>query len=346
MRIAGFDFLRGLCAIAVALYHMLSWSGTATFHSWGLYGVYIFFVLSGASMAVAYRDRFANGFTPSEFLLLRFARIAPLFLLVIAAKLVLHPSENNVAQNVSLLFGLGNPGANSLAVGGWSIGIEFAYYLMFPLLLSISQSRGRWYIALLISVAQLAFVNQVLATGTLEKVWTAYTQPLAFMAYFYIGCLIGGRALDGNISKNSEIPFAAVLASILAGGADSGEATLAGARGVMLFLLALLAVHFAVGLAVPRRLASFLGQVSYGTYLFHPFAYYGIVKLGAPIAATIAASLAVSVAGAYASHRFYEVRVRDWIKRRLPVKAAHGTVGILAPEPTAPRDTSLSGTSR
>jgi dTDP-4-amino-4,6-dideoxygalactose transaminase len=40
MRVHGFDLLRGACAIVVALYHMLLWSGVAHLHAWGLYGVY------------------------------------------------------------------------------------------------------------------------------------------------------------------------------------------------------------------------------------------------------------------------------------------------------------------
>jgi peptidoglycan/LPS O-acetylase OafA/YrhL len=341
MRIDGFDFLRGLCAITVAIYHMLSWSGTAHLHSWGLFGVYIFFVLSGASMVVAYRDRFANGLAPSQFLLLRFARLAPLFLLVVAMKMVIRPDHDNIVQNASLLFGLGNPGANSLVIGGWSVGIEFVYYLMFPLLLSLSQSRGRWWIALLIAVVQVAFVNEVLAAVTLEKAWVAYTQPLAFIAYFYVGCLIGSRVLDGNISKKSEPLFAAVFITILMASDSSAATTLTGVRGLLLCLLALLAVHFAAGLTVPRRLAGFLGEISYGTYLFHPFAYFAIIKLGAPIAVTIAASLVVSAACAYVSFRLYELKVRDWIKRRW----SSGSIGAVAPNPVAAPNTLASRSS-
>jgi peptidoglycan/LPS O-acetylase OafA/YrhL len=316
MRVNGFDFLRGLCAVIVAMYHMLMWSKTTTLHSWGLYGVYIFFVLSGASLVIAYRDRFARGFAASQFLLFRFARLAPLFLLVLAVKLIVHPTDYNLVQNASMLFGLGNPGANSLVIGGWSIGIEFVYYLMFPLLLSLSQSAWRWWIAGLVSAAQIAFVNQAVG-ASLEASWSTYTQPLAFMAYFYVGCLIGGRVLEGNVSKGSGILFLAVLAAILFGSGPDAAATLTDVRGVLLFLLTLLTVHFAAGLRLPRGLASFMGDISYGTYLFHPFAYFALVKLGAPVIVTIVSSLAISVVCAYASYHVYERRVRDWTQRKV-----------------------------
>jgi peptidoglycan/LPS O-acetylase OafA/YrhL len=281
-----------------------------------LYGVYIYLVKSGASLVIAYRYRFARGFAASQFLLFRFARLAPLFLLVLAVKLIVHPTDYNLVQNASMLFGLGNPGANSLVIGGWSIGIEFVYYLMFPLLLSLSQSAWRWWIAGLVSAAQIAFVNQAVG-ASLEASWSTYTQPLAFMAYFYVGCLIGSRVLEGNVSKGSGILFLAVLAAILFGSGPDAAATLTDVRGVLLFLLTLLTVHFAAGLRLPRGLASFMGDISYGTYLFHPFAYFALVKLGAPVIVTIASSLAISVVCAYASYHVYERRVRDWTQRKV-----------------------------
>ncbi|RYY87902.1 MAG: acyltransferase, partial [Comamonadaceae bacterium] len=47
-RVLGWDLLRGLSAVAVATYHLLSWQQVAAIHAWGSYGVYLFFVLSGA----------------------------------------------------------------------------------------------------------------------------------------------------------------------------------------------------------------------------------------------------------------------------------------------------------
>jgi exopolysaccharide production protein ExoZ len=326
MRVTGFDFLRGLCAIVVAVYHMLAWSDTATLYSWGQYGVYIFFVLSGASMVIAYRDRLAAGLPASQFLLFRFARLAPLFLAVLALKLVVRPSDYNLVQNASLLFGLGNPGANSLVTGGWSIGIEFAFYLMFPLLLSLAQCRVRWWIAVLVAIVQLAFVNQVLATGTLVKTWASYTQPLAFIAYFYIGCLIGGRVLDGNVSKNSGLLFAVVFIAILTGTGPDDAAALTGLRGVALFLLTLLAVHFAAGLTISSALAKPLGEISYGTYLLHPLAYLALAKLGAPAAITIPSALLASMAAAYVSYHLYEARVLGWVKKKASTPRVTRTV--------------------
>jgi peptidoglycan/LPS O-acetylase OafA/YrhL len=132
-RIESLDLLRGLCAIGVACYHVMSWLGVATVHDLGLYGVYLFFLLSGASMTIAYARRFADGYPVTSYLALRYIRLAPLY--VLAATYVaivdlrsLYTLPQLVGRwllNVTFLFGVANPGDTSLIVGGWSLGIEF-----------------------------------------------------------------------------------------------------------------------------------------------------------------------------------------------------------------------------
>jgi peptidoglycan/LPS O-acetylase OafA/YrhL len=51
-RVLGWDLLRGLCALTVASYHLLYWLGLAELPALGTYGVYLFIVLSGASLAI------------------------------------------------------------------------------------------------------------------------------------------------------------------------------------------------------------------------------------------------------------------------------------------------------
>ncbi|MFH4113324.1 acyltransferase family protein, partial [Acinetobacter baumannii] len=60
-RYESLDWLRGLMAFAIMIYHLVSWQ---LFHpeagsllgNFGIYGVSIFFVLSGLSMAIVYSN--------------------------------------------------------------------------------------------------------------------------------------------------------------------------------------------------------------------------------------------------------------------------------------------------
>src|SRR5438067_1887408 len=142
-RVQGFDMLRGLCAIGVACYHIFKWRDGFEMSSLGTYGVYVFFVLSGASMYVAYSRKFAQGYNSGKFIVLRFVRLAPLYALVLSfttAKAItngksIYDAAGTGLLNLSFLFGLGNPTLISAVNGGWSLGIEFVFYFIFPLVL-------------------------------------------------------------------------------------------------------------------------------------------------------------------------------------------------------------------
>ena len=288
MRVHGLDLLRGICAILVAVYHLLYWTDIARLYTWGLYAVYIFFVISGASLVIAYRDKFAAGFSASNFLLLRFARLAPLYVLVVAmSAFTLEWSRVALGLwllNGTLTFGLGNPGAYSVVTGGWTIGIEFAYYLMFPVLLSVSASRARWIVAAMLVMTQLAFVHLVLAANPDWRVaWPLYTQPLAFIAYFYLGCLIGHLVMDGKVKRLTPLALLVVMTIILVSSGESQVSTVDGRGGFGLLMLSVLAVYLAAGLDLrgkkPVALATFLGDASYGVYLMHPPIYKAVTWL-------------------------------------------------------------------
>jgi peptidoglycan/LPS O-acetylase OafA/YrhL len=313
MRIHGFDFLRGICALMVAVYHMLAWSDTAHLYSWGLFAVYIFFVLSGASMVVAYTERFDAGLSASRFLWHRVVRLAPLFLLVLPFSLWERPEPLQALLDASLLFGLGNA-SGSIVTGGWSIGIEFAFYLMFPVLLSLARTRWAYWIGGVLAVLQLVFVHQALSGATLEQAWGTYTNPLAFIAYFYAGCLIGLQ-LSQRAPVGSWLVFALLLGAIAAGSGPDRAATLTGARGVLLFAAVIAVTYFAAGLKVREMIAKPLGDASYGVYLMHPIVFGLLKKFGMSGAGLFATTIAVSFVAALASYWLWETIVQDRVLR-------------------------------
>ena len=79
-RVLGWDVLRGLCALAVATYLLLYWQVLAALHTLGSYGVYLVFILSGASLAYNYGGRLKGLRGAGDFLLTRWLRLAPLYL--------------------------------------------------------------------------------------------------------------------------------------------------------------------------------------------------------------------------------------------------------------------------
>ncbi|MDE3038198.1 MAG: acyltransferase [Pseudomonadota bacterium] len=68
------DGLRGICAISLMFYHMLSWNGAALFQI-GTFGVYFFYVLSGFSLWYVYAGRPLAPDMLKTFFIARVARI-------------------------------------------------------------------------------------------------------------------------------------------------------------------------------------------------------------------------------------------------------------------------------
>ena len=220
-RVLGWDLLRGLCALTVALYHLMYWLELAELPALGTYGVYLFFVLSGASLAYNYgAERVRSPRAVGRFLLARWLRLAPLYLLlcgVYIAMLAAHSGPLPLAQvarylalNASFAFGAWDPSLNALLIGGWSLGIEFVYYLFFPLITQLLPRRGWSALVFVALVAlQFAWIQRTLGALGWDKGVVAYHQVPAFAAYFFGGCIIGAwrRASDG------QWPFAAGLAA-------------------------------------------------------------------------------------------------------------------------------------
>lgn len=352
-RVLGWDVLRGLCALAVASYHLLYWQGLATLHTLGSYGVYLFFVLSGASLAYTYGDRLTDARATGAFLLTRWLRLAPLYLLlcvVFIGFLALRNGEVvdrlplRLALNASFAFGLHDPTVWALLVGGWSLGIEFVYYLAFPLL-AAALSRATWCAAIALALGVLQWVWVYRTAGSdagYAASAVAYHQVPAFAAYFFGGCVIGHLRRTRFLAL---APAAGVAVWVATGAlllvlnpAQAGDELL-GARGAALFGLCFAAVFASGHVSLSgraTRAAQWLGDITYGCYLLHPmlfwgFAWFVLPRLGIveaealPLAArwgVLAGVLALSCLGAAASERWFESPLRRWGKRRLGPRGA------------------------
>ena len=352
-RVLGWDVLRGLCALAVASYHLLYWQDAGALHTLGSYGVYLFFVLSGASLAYNYGGRLNGARDAAAFLATRWLRLAPLYLvlcIVFVAMLSLRQGElvdrlpQRFALNATFAFGAYDPTDWALLVGGWSLGIEFAYYLAFPLLLAVLP-RPLWCagFAVALSVVQWVWIYRTAGSPAgYAATAVTYHQVPAFAAYFFGGCVIGHwrRGRNPSLSQGAGMLAWAVLAALLlALNPKEAGNELLGWRGAVLFAACFAAVYLSGQVAVGPRLAPmarWLGDITYGCYLLHPMVFFGftwfvlphvtaIEVAQLPLAARfglLAAALGVSCVAAAASERWFEAPLRRWGKRMLARRTA------------------------
>lgn len=359
-RVLGWDILRGLCALAVASYHLLSWQDVAQLHTFGSYGVYLFFVLSGASLAYNYQGLIGGARDVLRFLATRWLRLAPLFVVACAVFVCLLRVRNGhwvdrlplrLALNLTFGFGVHDPAVWALPVGGWSLGIEFVLYFAFPIMLPLLRWRAVWIaVWLLLAAWQWAWIARTVGSPAgYAASAVAYHQVPAFAAYFFGGCVIGAarRAHDGAWPIAQAVAvWTGMAALLLALNTRAQGAELVGWRGAVLFA-ACFAVVFASGQARVGRaiapLAGWLGDITYGCYLLHPLFFFGFSWLAwarwndEPVAeATLPIRLAVLVGvllatclTAWASERWFEAPVRRWGKRMLARGVARRTSGYI-----------------
>jgi peptidoglycan/LPS O-acetylase OafA/YrhL len=92
-RIESLDYLRGTMALSVMMYHYVVWSGIdmkpdSLLSKLGIYAVSVFYVLSGLSLALAYKGRVASWRDVLRFFTKRIFRIAPLLWIMVTLAII------------------------------------------------------------------------------------------------------------------------------------------------------------------------------------------------------------------------------------------------------------------
>jgi len=155
------DALRGLAILMVMVVHSAQIvSGRspviAGILSFGQFGVQLFFVVSAFTLCLTMQKRSNEKYPLFSFYARRLFRIAPLYYVgvviyaylwdwitgknvglswIVAPHPAGHYTFENVIANLTFFHGFYFPANNNIVPGGWSIGTEMAFYLIFPLVL-------------------------------------------------------------------------------------------------------------------------------------------------------------------------------------------------------------------
>ena len=150
----GLDGLRAYSAIGILAMHVLSNGGYALegniLAQWAsVLGdlVLLFMMVSAFSMCCGYYERIRTGsITPERFYSKRFQKIWPFFAALNLLDLAVSPSVDSLYEafaNLTLCYGLlPNPDIKVIGVG-WTLGVIFVFYLLFPFFCFLLGSRKR-----------------------------------------------------------------------------------------------------------------------------------------------------------------------------------------------------------
>jgi len=338
LRIGGVPWTKGLPEQLVS---SLVWNGQR--------GVQIFFALSGFLIASTAIRRWGSlsRVNIRDFYLLRFARIAPLMLLLLAVLTILdlvHLKYFTISPKTG---GLGRALLAALtfhvnvleARRGylpanwdilWSLSVEEVFYLFFPLVCRLL-GRGKGLIGLLLMFVVLGPLGRTVFTGG-NEVWKEYSY-LGGMDAIALGCLtavlVCGTRFSRSAARGLGAAGSVLLIFILCFSTQPFNRMLE-RNGLDMSIIAIGACMIAAAAAQTRwqapRLASpiwRLGERSYEVYLTHMFVLFALlevfVEAGKPMSAVplfFAAAILISGVLGAAVARFYSEPMNRSLRKR------------------------------
>jgi peptidoglycan/LPS O-acetylase OafA/YrhL len=294
-RLHTLDYLRGLAAFGIMLFHYLSWT-IGEFDSSdfmgrvGIYGVAIFYVLSGLTLHHVYENNLVESAVQlGEFFKRRILRIYPLLILATVISIFTvdggQTSAYDIVLNVTGLFGFFD-WSGGIAIGAWSIGNELVFYCFLPLFVLLHRRNKPAFILFssLIALTYFYFAfNLIDPTRTFSDLQQRlyYFNPLNQVFLFLSGYLLGVIFQQRAISQRM------VLLLFLAGSlifvlypASGPRLKLVAADARVVFTACCIAICLAfykftgnVPAMIARPLKT-LGEISYSVYMLHPIIHY------------------------------------------------------------------------
>jgi len=199
----GIHALRAVAALTILLFHLRYLADIlppaslqATIGGHFFTGVILFFVLSAFSLAFSTTPTMSREMWVKTYLIKRFFRIAPLFycmlpiyLLLFIAKGWAIPDVKTWIINLTFIFNLVPGKHEGIVWASWTIGVEVLFYLIFPILLLISNRRVIQVMVLLggiaISISARALLDQSVALENYGKF--AFVSSLGVFVTGFIG---------------------------------------------------------------------------------------------------------------------------------------------------------------
>ena len=330
-RLPGLDYLRGLSAFGIMIYHYSSWafgeqSASNFLGRVGIYGVAIFYILSGQTLSYVYGSKLRlNLYDLSEFYKRRFFRIFPLLWLATILSILLSkriPNSTDVFLNLTGLFGIVKWDVY-FATGAWSIGNELCFYLTFPLFIFVfNQNRAFLYLLILLTVGIfLYFTFGILDPNTsLSSQWHLYTNPLNQILFFLAGTCVGRLIQPTTLTlfQSAIIGTVGLLIFLLLPVQGNAIELVAGPNRLFFAISCfLVCCSFFRNIRPPEfidRPLLLLGQASYSLYLMHPLVF-AVVKASCtlaarfilvPVTSIFFISIIASLSASYLSYRYFE----------------------------------------
>lgn len=256
----------------------------------GLYAVATFYCISGVALFLVYRTEKINRHFLYNFFIKRSLRICPLFWVATTISIAaagftaLNTEFGSVILCYTLLFSWLEPTAY-YTTGAWSIGNEWAFYTLFPLLLVLWKTT---WLRISVCMTTLGFASYyafyaIKPDLSIAEQWAMYISPLNQLVFFVGGILVAFLILKKHAYKkfNRLLFYLSIsLFMTISYLFESGTYIHGFVRFTLIFVCIVwcyLACFFEIKNGLTRSTLKWLGSRSYAIYLLHPIAF-GVSK--------------------------------------------------------------------
>lgn len=294
------DALRGVAILMVIITHVSPATPNVSdlitsLCSYGRMGVQLFFVLSAFTLCLTYAGRMNEPYSVSKFYIRRCLRIAPMYYLGIlfySGLLIFErgfESANyaKIIWHFSLLHGLNMGAFNDVVPGGWSIGVEFLFYLIFPFIFKMVHGSLRaMSIALVISIflslvlySYLVFYAGVNVHAYSLGYWNFINQAPVFIVGFLLYFNFFNAKKEHSTIVLCLLFFGATIVSLVLYLLKPLFATvfIPVASAISFYALACLFSRYGF---LAHRVLREIGKVSFSMYLIHFFVMDIVIGFG------------------------------------------------------------------
>lgn len=323
-KIHGFDYLRGICAILIMLYHYTTRYfdiyHNKSFESdhigiwWGCFAVSGFFVLSGYLTVHTYD----NKIKPLKFIKKRIFRLYPAYISAIIVTTVFTlilskdtfigviPTISNLAIYQSL-FGMAR-------VDGayWTLTVEMTFYIIFAIIILFRLVRR---IDIVNFLWILCIIFQHMLCRQLPGIVNSAVEVFAISDYahtFIIGVSLC-RIIKNSNCKTSILDYINLFAGIAI-----QFYKYSAFRGIFLLVFVILMAAFAtknIYIKIFMPLV-FITDISYPLYLVHQNIGYMIIGIFDSYMVGVVVAIVISILIAFLIHRFVETPIAKYIKNK------------------------------
>ncbi|MEO7214132.1 acyltransferase [Mucilaginibacter sp.] len=344
-RFAYIDALRGVAILLVIMHH--SHPYFAGISSYGLppvldtilangdKGVTLFFLMSAFTLCLSLNSKLKTEQKPvRNYFIRRFFRIAPLYIFIIGVILLIKinaPPVSSVIANLFFVHGLNPNWVNSTVPGGWSVGIEVLFYLIFPVLFfrikSVYSAINVTLACMVLAkiVTALMFRHPLINDGILWGVYT-YENIISQLPVFLMGvCLFHLKQTPLNTEDGAKLIrcccyiAAFIIIQLLGGNLFKSHYLFAIAFAIIAYGLSELPLKLLV-----NKATVWIGRISYSLYLIHLLVANLLVKYHfnvyspnpvGDVAARFCVILAISTPLAYITYKIIEIPFQEMGKR-------------------------------